>query len=140
MTAFRYNCKQSGECWLKRRWDSAMLGSAAEEADGRWPFPRRMSPGDLDGWMECNGRLLFLETKGLGAPIPTGQHRALTVLSQGNTVVVQECDPPSADAVVRWRVVRDGVWHEWQQGDRLERDRLIQRWTVWAERQSRSSD
>lgn len=133
MTPFRHKCDARG-CWLERRWDSNLLGRAAESEDGRWPFPRGISPSDIDGFMECAGQVLFIETKDHGAPIPRGQERALEALAQlGATVLVQECSPPNTDSVVRTRLCVKGSWKEWQSMDRLQRDRLVQEWFEWAE-------
>lgn len=135
MTTFRHKCEVRG-CWLEHRWDSNNLGRAAMEQDGGvWPFPRGISPSDIDGFMECDGRVLFIETKGAGAPCPSGQRRALEALSRmGATVLLQECDPPADDAVTRTRVCTGGTWGPWQDSDRLQRDRLVQRWFQWAAR------
>jgi hypothetical protein len=135
VTRFRHNCGGGENCWLHRRWDSDQLGRAAETADGTWPFPRRISPSDIDGFLECNGELLFIETKEKGAPIPVGQRRALTSLSRkGTTVLIQECDPPRDDAVVSVRLCVNGTWRAPAGMDRLQRDRLVQRWFQWAEK------
>jgi hypothetical protein len=134
VTRFRHNCDEGANCWLHRRWDSDHLGRAAEAEDGTWPFPRKISPSDIDGFLECNGEVLFIETKELGAPIPVGQGRALTSLSlKGTTVLLQECDPPCRDVVVSVRLCVDGKWRPAQNMNRLQRDRLVQRWFHWAE-------
>lgn len=133
MTRFRHNCNTGDNCWLERRWDPNDLGRAAEAQDGAWPFPRGISPTDIDGFIESNGRMLFIETKSQGAPIPVGQRRALESLSREATVLVQECAPPSEDAVVRTRLCMGGKWRPWVEMDRLQRDRLVQQWFRWAD-------
>lgn len=134
MTPFRHKCDANG-CWLERRWDSHSLGQAAFEADGRWPFPRRSSPTDIDGGMDSHGReQLLIETKEAGAPMAAAQRVFLEGFSRrGVAVLVQECAPPSADAVTRIQWCIDGKWSDWEPCDRLARDRQVQRWFEWAE-------
>lgn len=133
MTRFRHNCSARG-CWLDRRWDSNALGQVAAEVDGAWPFPRGISPSDIDGFMECAGEVLFIETKQNGAPFPRGQELALERLSRkGVQVLMQECAPPAMDAVTRTRWCIDGRWGAWKASDRLQRDRAVQEWFRWAE-------
>jgi len=133
VTEFRHKCAQRG-CWLERRWDSHKLGQASAEKHGVWPFPRGITPSDIDGFLECSGRVLVIETKGHGAPVPRGQERALESLSRlGATVLLQECDPPSEDAVTRVRFCINGYWHPWKPADRLERDHIVERWFDWVE-------
>ena len=46
-------------------------------------------PTDIDGMVERKGKCLFLEQKGAGVPLPTGQAIAfLSLAKQGNTVIV----------------------------------------------------
>lgn len=52
-------------------------------------FPRGIRPADIDGMVEINGRFLFMEEKGLGATLTSGQGYALRRLArQPNTTVV----------------------------------------------------
>jgi len=49
----------------------------------------RIRPSDIDGFVERKGVCLFLEGKGLDAPLTTGQAIAFSTLAkQGNTVIV----------------------------------------------------
>ena len=49
----------------------------------------RIRPSDIDGFVERRGVCLFLEGKGINAPLTTGQAIAyLSLAKQGNTVVV----------------------------------------------------
>lgn len=49
----------------------------------------RIKPSDIDGFIERRGVCLFLEGKGLGVPLTTGQAIAFSSLAkQGNTVIV----------------------------------------------------
>jgi hypothetical protein len=46
-------------------------------------------PTDIDGMVERKGKCLFLEQKGAGVPLPTGQAMAfVSLVKQGNTVIV----------------------------------------------------
>lgn len=49
----------------------------------------RIRPSDIDGFVERRGVCLFLEGKGEGVPLTTGQSIAFSTLAkQGNTVIV----------------------------------------------------
>lgn len=45
-------------------------------------FAGRVYPTDIDGMVERGGRFLFLEEKGAGVPLPTGQRLALQRLAE----------------------------------------------------------
>ena len=66
----------------------------------------RIKPSDIDGFVERCGVCLFLEGKGIDAPLTTGQAIAfLTLAKQGNTVIVfwgRDRD------IRRMRVIRPG--------------------------------
>lgn len=68
---FRWNCDDRG-CYNKTlpRWDSI------NEC-----FPGNIRPTDLDGVVERNGHVLFIEGKSLGTSIPTGQRLLFKALS-----------------------------------------------------------
>lgn len=134
MTVFRHKCNTRG-CWLEQRWDSNLFGRAAEAVDGAWPFPRGISPSDIDGFVECRGSVLFIETKGAGVSIPTGQDIALKSLRRlGATVLIQFCDEPATDSVVEGILLVPGYGPPRRfRLNRLERDRLAQAWFAWAD-------
>ena len=49
----------------------------------------RIKPSDIDGFVERRGVCLFLEGKGIGVPLTSGQAIAfLTLAKQGNTIIV----------------------------------------------------
>lgn len=51
-------------------------------------FPGAIRPTDIDGMVEINGRVLFLEQKKPGVSIPAGQSRAFRELSKKQQVTV----------------------------------------------------
>jgi hypothetical protein len=71
--SFRYDCGQSQNCYIQSlpSWDFL---------DG--VFPRGIIPTDIDGMVEVNGHLLFLEEKRAGAGPKTGQLSAFRALSR----------------------------------------------------------
>lgn len=63
--------------------------------DGLWDwaiiadqFPGKISPTDIDGFVEMNGRFLFLETKRIGAHIPQGQEILFKRCAKRGDVVI----------------------------------------------------
>lgn len=133
MTVFRHNCSANG-CYLQRRWDPNSLGQAYNDHTGEWPFTygqgRRCSPTDIDSLLERNGHLLFIESKTAGAKPNKGQEIALQTLTRhGATVLVQELNPPSEDAVVRFEVWwPGGAKKRYEPATRLERDEWVAKW------------
>lgn len=138
MSDFRHDCTKRQECWLDRRWNPAFVGKAYLEKFGKplcqYSSGKGCTPTDVDGFMERNGRCLFIETKTAGAPMSAGQHRALMALvDAGHHVIVQECDPPNEDHVVKLTWYRSGDTPILlNNASSLERDKLIQRWWDWA--------
>jgi len=45
-------------------------------------FPSRIRPSDIDGAVEINGRVLFLEWKGRDAPLTRGQERMFLTMTR----------------------------------------------------------
>ncbi|MFT3871097.1 MAG: hypothetical protein QM714_00390 [Nocardioides sp.] len=76
----------------KFRWDCSMDGCYHESLPD-WEdicttvFPRGIYPTDVDGMVEMNGHLLFLEQKGPGVGIDTGQRLAMRHLANLSTKV-----------------------------------------------------
>lgn len=70
----------------KFRWDCSMNGCYHESLPD-WEdictevFPRGIYPTDIDGMVEINGHLLFLEQKGPGVGLDTGQRLAMRHLA-----------------------------------------------------------
>lgn len=77
-TQFRYSCADRG-CYHDAlpSWD-AFLDA----------FPRSICPTDIDGMVEINGQFLFLEQKGEGVPMKTGQLLAFRRLGRIPNVTV----------------------------------------------------
>lgn len=96
--AMRHDCGVDG-CYQERlpSWDW-MQGC----------FPRGIRPTDVDGMVEINGRVLFIEQKGCGAPLPNGQRLAMKALSEkdGVTVLFMRA---TADVAVLDCLVFDGT-------------------------------
>lgn len=66
----------------------------------------RIRPSDIDGFVERRGTCLFLEGKGLDAPLTQGQAIGyLTLARQGNTVIVFW---GKGKAIARMRVITRG--------------------------------
>lgn len=65
-----------------------------EEALVNWDFlarcfgPTRIRVSDVDGFVERNWHVLFLEAKGMGVPVPRGQALAFNTLSRMPKVTV----------------------------------------------------
>lgn len=83
MTGFRsdkmrYNCASKG-CYYDQLPDWSDINNA---------FPGAIRPTDIDGMVEINGNVLFLEQKGVGCPVTTGQARAFRELSKKDRVTV----------------------------------------------------
>jgi hypothetical protein len=51
-------------------------------------FPRGIRPTDIDGMVEINGHVLFIEQKRAGATLPSGQRRGLLAMSRKPQVTV----------------------------------------------------
>lgn len=75
---FRHDCSHKG-CYLGQlpSWDDLLES-----------FPRGIRPTDVDGMVEINGHVLFLEEKSAGVPVGAGQGRALRQLASRPDVTV----------------------------------------------------
>jgi hypothetical protein len=80
---FRYNCDRDG-CYH--------LG-LPDWSDINETFPGAIRPTDIDGMVEINGDVLFIEQKSLGGCIPKGQVRAFTELSKKDGITVVAIRP-----------------------------------------------
>jgi hypothetical protein len=78
---FRHDCAGEAGCYVRTlpSWDDLIEC-----------FPRGIRPTDVDGMVEINGHVLFLEQKQAGAHLQEGQRRAFLSLAEhdGVTVVV----------------------------------------------------
>lgn len=70
------------EKWSSSAWDWSVLKPCFEGT--------RISVGDVDGMVECNGHILIIEAKGEGVPIPRGQEIMHSTFADrlGQTVIV----------------------------------------------------
>jgi hypothetical protein len=112
--------------------------------DGVWDFdvlegcfPRGITPTDLDGMVEVNGRFLVFETKLPGTEMPEGQERALRALVATGlfTVLFLQGKPGVTDIeglqVWRWKDGRFEQREIWPPTVSALR-RLCERWAKWA--------
>jgi hypothetical protein len=116
-----------------------------------WGFLGKLAPGDADGLREKNGRLLLLECKQSGVPIPRGQHITFdSMVARGDSVLVIRMTPASvtvsglpggAPAVEHTpgHVVAVQVWGKTVEytADEAEVLRLVTEWNMWATTQPR---
>jgi hypothetical protein len=94
----RWNCQIKG-CRLAHRFDPGLLDGC---------LPRGSSFGDMDAWVEVDGRFLFIEHKGEGVSLQGGQGPALKRLArQENCTVWLVRDLPMG-----WYEMRDMATHD----------------------------
>ena len=74
----RYSCESKG-CYYDQLPDWSDINNS---------FPGDIRPTDIDGMVEINGHVLFLEQKGIGAPVTGGQARAFRALSAKPNITV----------------------------------------------------
>lgn len=76
---FRHECASKG-CYSESlpNWDWMFDGI----------FPRNIGPTDIDGMVEINGHFLFIEQKGEGVSLTTGQLRAFRALARKENITV----------------------------------------------------
>lgn len=97
---FRHSCEGSG-CFFQSlpSWDEFIE-----------QFPRGIRPTDVDGLVEINDSFLFLEQKGAGVPLPTGQFLAFKRLASRPRVTVRPAADDTYDVMVlprpaEWEIV-----------------------------------
>lgn len=106
-SSFRHQCASDG-CLQETlpSWDW-MRGS----------FPRGCMPSDLDGVVEINGHVLFIEQKRAGGCVSGGQARLLRVLERfPNAVVwlIRETERPDVfEAIYRDGDTAPSGWHRY---------------------------
>jgi hypothetical protein len=92
-------------------------------------FPRGCMPSDADGWIEIDGRILFIEQKRAGAALTPGQREAFKRLSnEPNCTVLflRSTDSPEHYEVLIYGAGEPVGWQRWQIP-------VIQAWlTAWA--------
>lgn len=116
----RYECNSMG-CYYETLPDWSDINDT---------FPGAIRPTDIDGMVEINGHILFLEQKGIGVPIPAGQSRAFRELSKKDnvTVVVMR---PGLKFEMETLVFNEGSGSGWQPTYRAD---LIAWFELWADK------
>ena len=69
----------NAELFVRGLWDWAIVADC---------FPGKIAPTDIDGFVEMNGRFLFLETKQTDAHIPLGQEILFKRCAKRGDVVI----------------------------------------------------
>lgn len=115
---FRHDCESQG-CYCDQLpcWDDLI------EA-----FPRRIRPTDVDGMVEINGHVLFLEEKRAGKGLEEGQRRALAALSSRPDITTVFFRPLGGDLEVL--IYGEGPPKGWQ---RRSRDWFVWWLSAWAD-------
>lgn len=110
---FRHSCSGAG-CYIAGLpcWDDLIEC-----------FPRKIRPTDVDGFVEINGRFLFLEEKQEGVGPEEGQRRALKLLANLPGVTVAFFRPGRASdfevlvldgtEAQGWRPCSQAQWFAW---------------------------
>jgi hypothetical protein len=128
MTGFRSN-KMRYDC----RRDGCYYHTLPDWSDINDSFPGAIRPTDIDGMVEINGNVLFLEQKGAGASMTEGQGRAFKALSRKERVTVLAMRPGTTTEMQLLFYVKGSVhgWHDAYRTDLLEWFRL---WSANAKR------
>jgi len=122
----RHDCGGQG-CYLEQQTDWLDIINQ---------FPRGIRPTDIDGMVEINSHFLFLEEKGQGKSLDTGQRLAFKRLS---------CNPNTTVLVFRPGTTADVEAMVWENGEtvgfkpctRRQFLRWIQRWAIHADAEER---
>lgn len=119
---FRHVCQDRG-CYIESlpNWDEYIEC-----------FPRGIRPTDVDGFVEINGHLLFLEEKQPGKGPDEGQRRALAALAVRDDVTVVYLRPK--DAGLEVLVLGTGEPKGWQPVTRAQFKDWLRWWCTQAER------
>lgn len=117
--------------------------SAHDFLDGVWDWAildgcfgnTKISPTDIDGMVERNGQVLFLETKKPGVEIPTGQLIAFKTLAKRRRCAVliiwgEKQNP------VKMRYITSAIDKTYDPADVKDLRLLVSYWFWWAERTS----
>lgn len=99
-------------------------------------FPRGIRPTDIDGMVEMNGSFLFLEQKGEGVPLQTGQLLAFKRLAELPKVTVVIFRPRGAQDFDVMALPSPAIWEPVTRADFVSR---LQRWTRNADDQGRAA-
>lgn len=117
---------ETGGCWNKQYRPNIEFFYHA--------LPRKITMSDIDGVVEVNGSVLFLEWKSHGGELPTGQRilaERLTQISPKITYVVVQHDPGNPMLVEAVKVAYAGKFSDWQPCDF---EGLFDRVKRWADR------
>lgn len=120
-----HDCENGG-CWNKQYRPNIEFFYHA--------LPRKITMSDIDGVVEVNGSVLFLEWKSHAGELPTGQRilaERLTQISTKITYVVVQHDPGNPMAVESVKVAYAGKFTDWQPCDM---EGLFERVKRWAEK------
>jgi hypothetical protein len=120
---FRYDCETG--CYIRQLpdWDDLLDC-----------FPRSIRPTDIDGMVEINGNVLFLEEKGSGIYLPEGQRRALLSLSRRPAVQVLFFRPLNQLAEgMEYLALAEGRGTKWQRSSRDGIREWLSAWVAFAE-------
>jgi hypothetical protein len=122
----RYQCKTQG-CYYDQLPDWTDINNS---------FPGKIRPTDIDGMVEINGNVLFLEQKSVGAPITPGQARAFRELSKKDRTTVVAMRPGTRFELEALFYV-DGAGTGWQQ---VYRSDLLRWFELWSDNALRKKE
>jgi hypothetical protein len=123
---FRHDCALRG-CYNASlpNWDELLEGV----------FPRKVWPTDVDGFVELNDHFLFLEQKGEGVSLTTGQRLALFRLSTRARVTVAFFRP-GRQSDYEVLIVTDGTTDGFRPCSKDQFKAWLMRWVAQAEGQT----
>lgn len=123
---FRHSCDSSG-CFFQSlpSWDEFIE-----------QFPRGIRPTDVDGLVEINDSFLFLEQKGAGVPLQTGQFLAFKRLASRPRVTVVIFRPAADDAYDVMVLPRPAMWETVQADEFKAR---LSRWAIRADARGKAA-
>lgn len=126
-SALRWNCERRGCHNIKGRPKLLAFNHC---------FPGRIGMSDIDGTVEIGGRFLFLEWKGLNAPLSVAQeiyHKKLTSLAPQHVLSVIVEGNPETMEVRGLRVIRAGKVGPFERCNRAALEARFRLWATWAQ-------
>lgn len=130
---FRYDCAKKG-CYYQSLpdWDDLIDC-----------FPRKIRPTDVDGMVEINGHVLFMEQKGCGVSIELGQRLALNSISTRPNVTTllmrPVSDDPGTSTDLEYIIYGQGPPEGWKRCSREWLKDWLRTWAADADRQERGA-
>jgi hypothetical protein len=111
--------------------ESSFTGSFWDWGPFNKLFKYNIRISDIDGVVERNGHVLYIETKSAGVSIPEGQKRLHDAwIKKGDTVLIVWGDPNQPQRAT----LRHGVCNEEHDTcDMTDLDSIISRWFAWAD-------